>query len=118
MLIDATSMPAPRLELRWTKTGKTWRSQKRCTYLLILPLQDGDIRRDQIDYTVLPREWHGTLPVALGETTSSGGYQPLRGQAIERPYRDGSHALNDARAMGHIPVYAVCDGRAMLVEPL
>lgn len=47
-LINVQDMPAPRLELRWRKTGDDW-SHRECDYNLVIPLGAHDVRRDVYD---------------------------------------------------------------------
>ncbi len=114
-LINAASMPAPRLELRWHKSGKTWRSLQRCDYLLVIPLHDSDIRRDQNSHEGTPPEWRSTLVVPLGQTQAHAGTCPMWEGSIRTPFRDSQHAIWDSAALKGMPVYAVCEGKAMLV---
>jgi len=115
-LIDANEMPAPRLELRWIKTGETW-SQRDCAYNLVLPLRDIDIRREDDNGEIV----RNTLTLEIGRTRVKGGFKYLfqpneeDGYQIGTPYRDCAHAMWDSNALCGIPVYAVFEEHAMLV---
>lgn len=114
-LIDEDMMPAPRLELRWSRF-KGW-AQRRCYYNLVLPLQEHDIRREDKD----GNQVRSVLTVNIGMTESTGSYEsPLdeRHQFIPTPFRDGAHAGWDAKVLGGLPVFAVADGKARLVPPI
>ena len=114
-LIDSNSLPAPRLELRWIKTGKTWQ-RRECSYALVIPLDEFDIRREDEDGKKVRSE----LSIEIGRTGVNGGRDqgPIwEDKYIDTPYRDGSHSLWDAKHLGNLPVYVVCEDKAMLHEP-
>jgi hypothetical protein len=109
-LIKESELPSPRLEFRWSKDGDTW-NKRICTYALVLPLGEYDIRREQEDGKV------NDFSVVLSTTCVSGGKGiPMSEEEIDTPYRDGAHAKWDCIHIGNPPIYAVCEGFAMLVE--
>lgn len=113
-LIHEKDLPAPRLELRWQSKDR-WQSGQ-CDYALVLPLRPNDVRRQQVadDGAEIDRE---TLTVLLGMTDSDmAGRPPISGEEIRVPFRDGAHAIWDSRPLGGLPIYAVCEGRAMEVK--
>jgi len=109
-LIKESELPMPRIELRWDKVEDDW-SKRICEYLFIFPLESYDIRRERENE---PDVDHFT--VEIGSTSISGGRHPINGDIIDTPFRDGTHAKLDAKHFGNPPVYAVCDGLAMLIE--
>lgn len=113
-LIDENEMLAPRLELRWGKVGPTWENRE-CSYNLVIPLGPYDCRREDRE----GRSVRTCQTVELGKTVVTGGRSPLYDaeEAIDTPFRDGAHAKWDSAALGGLPIYAVCSGMAMLVEP-
>jgi hypothetical protein len=112
-LIAEEEMPAPRLELRWVRTGPTW-TNRDCLYNLVIPLGEHDIRREDRNGIKV----RSCQTVELGKTTATGGRCPLYDgdEAIDTPFRDGAHAKWDSAALGGLPIYAVCSGMAMLLE--
>lgn len=106
-LFPESELPAPRLELRWTSKGH----QHVCTYSIVIPLRDGDIRREDENGIVVSNE----QTVAIMRTTRHGGGSPRQGDEIEVPFRDCQHAEWDAQAL-KLPAYVVCDGQAQRLE--
>lgn len=97
-------LPTPRLELRWTQETDNW-FRRICTYALVLPLGEHDIRRGTEDGK------QSELRVVFSTTTVSGGSgnPPIYDDSVvDTPFRDHSHALWDSKALGDIPIYAVC----------
>lgn len=111
------SLPAPRLQLRWTPMKPESGYQWACYYELVVPLRDGDIRRGG-SRSSNPT----TLVVPMRRKCLRGSRnEPMIGPGGElyadTPYRDGRHAEWDAAELGGIPIYVVAlDGRALLVE--
>jgi len=118
-------LPAPRIQLRWAENdGKHGYSVSEykwlCHYELVIPLDEFDIRR----------EVHGPrggikkrteLVMAVKEPSarsSSSGYPPCTGgdgkiRYYDAPFRDGPHALWDAKHLGNPPIYVIApDGMA------
>lgn len=91
-----SSVPAPRLQLRWQDGEETI-----CHYELVFPLRDADIRNEANT---------GYAVIELGRTTSRGGgaVRPWeRNPPKERmPYRDGAHASWDAKEL-RLPVFVI-----------
>lgn len=109
-LIKESELPSPRLEFRWSKDGDTW-NKRICTYSLVVPLGQYDIRRETENGKL------DVFSVVLNTTNVSGGKGlPMTSEEIDTPYRDGAHAQWDSIHLGNPPIYAVCDGFAMLVE--
>lgn len=95
-------LPMPRLELRWRKPnakeirrGTFGAPDWACDYLLILPLQEADIRRKR-------KKDHLAVKLSAGTTCNS-----TAPDAIDSPYRDGAHASWDSEALGGIPVFVI-----------
>ena len=102
-IIDAATLPAPRLQLRWEKTD--WHADD-CVYELVVPVHANDIR-DQ---------GGGVFIQELGRSHVDGcGKIPMDHQ-IDLPYRDGAHAAWDSHALG-LPAYAVDGDRAARIPP-
>lgn len=112
-IIDAGTLPAPRLELRWRPNDDAeWPLY--CAYSLVLPLGEYDIRRENEDGTPVRNE-HA---VEIGGTRSSGRMERcIRDGHIDTPFRDGAHAKWDRAHLGWPPVYAVAGDKAQLVVP-
>lgn len=99
------TLPCPRLELRWIKTGETW-SKRECVYSLVLPVDEHDIRQDQDNCA------NNELTIEIGRTAVTSGpgdEPPIFGGSVDTPFRDGAHSIWDQKALGnHIPRVAVC----------
>ena len=120
MLINESELPHTRLEFRWTKTDDAeypWL----CDYNLVIELWNLDIRGEVYDDNgeLLRREKEKTF--SLGQTKNSGGFGgrlDFTRQKIETPFRDSSHMQWDNKRLGgNLPMFAVCDGRAMAIYP-
>lgn len=117
-LILEKDLPAPRLELRWYPSEEShykddkW-YERRCEYLLVLPLKEHDIRREDEDGNKIYKE----NSILLNETLVRGGSGiPMNKDSIDLPYRDRAHAKWDSEVLNNLPIYAVCEGKAYLVE--
>lgn len=116
-IINASDMPAPRLELRWSKGNDLdfmdgWTIK--CDYNIVLPLQGYDIRREDKDGAQTRSEW--TIQVC--QTRSTGTLTDrMKYGFIDTPYRDSAHVKWDRRHLGWPPVYAVCGDKAQLFVP-
>lgn len=101
-------LPAPRLQLRWENGDE--RYEWACSYELVLPLREFDIRNDAKT---------GHAVIELGRTRVGGSGAPPWRHSEPRsctPYRDGAHALWDSAVLGGLPVYVVApDGGTKLV---
>ena len=99
-------LPAPRMQLRWSPSTKGERRASwcevpgvqawTCRYELVLPLQNGDIRRGRSgtaedDFLIIP----------MGQTTTMGD------EPWHMPFRDNAHSREDAAALGGLPVYLI-----------
>ena len=113
------TLHSPRLQLRWAPAaantlGYPWE----CHYELVLPLGEHDIRREIYDDEGELTGKVCELSVALKPPTRrGGGGTPCSAQNGSRhydePYRDGAHALWDAKALGGLPIYVIAsDGMA------
>ncbi len=109
--LSADSLPAPRLELRWHRKGETWH-RRECAYNLVLPLREFDLRCENEDGEVVRKE----KTIELGRTAVSGTRAPDCYGTIDTPFRDSAHAQWDAEVL-RLPIYAVCDDKAMLYQP-
>jgi hypothetical protein len=130
--IETQPLPAPRLQLRWEKPSKdlaaefmafkpTWA----CHYELVLPLRQGDVRGEadngKGDYV----HTHDELVVPIKSPSGRGGEgrEPCKanwsptGYYDDTPYRDGVHALWDAKVLGDPPIFVIApDGTALRVR--
>jgi len=91
-------LPCPRLELLWDKQEGV----RTCTYTLVIPLKEGDLRRENSK----GKDVRNVLKLKIGKTTVDGGVSIQNG-VVETPYRDGAHALWDSKVL-KLPIYAVC----------
>lgn len=115
----STKLPAPRLQLRWEEsTDARW--QWMCHYELVLPLSKHDIRGEQEGPRGgrRPNLTELVVPIKPPSTRNSNA-TPCTGQDGSRycdtPYRDGAHALWDAKVLGNPPIYVIgLDGMAFL----
>jgi hypothetical protein len=106
-----TALPCPRFEFLWSKDGDSW-TRRFCTYSLVIPLGELDIRSTDVDGN--PRERR----LEIGRTNVSGGngHPPIYEGKVDTPFRDAAHAQWDCDALGgHIPIYAVCENTATLI---
>lgn len=101
-------LPAPRLELLWDKQD----GKRTCTYSLVIPLQESDLRRENSNGKVV----RDVLKLKIGTTLVEGGVSVQDGE-VETPFRDGVHALWDSKALKNIPIYAVCGDTFTLINP-
>lgn len=116
-LIDVKEIPkGPRLELRWTLEGtdELERVIHKCEYLLLIPLAEGDIRRDAEDCE------DGMVKIRFSTTRDRKqvweGIDPMLCDGrIILPHRDGKHAGWDSAHLGNLPVWATYNGKAMRV---
>jgi len=113
------ALPAPRLQLRWTKAEPNDRRYEwACHYELVIPLGEYDIRRESYDddgnCTKGPRE--AVIPMKPPSLRGS-SQTPCQAQDGTRyydpPFRDGAHAHWDAAVLGNPPIYVIApDGTA------
>jgi len=112
-MIDANRLPAPRLELRWHRQNdQEW--QWIVDYNLVLLLAPYDIRHTK------KNEFSGKChekQVRLGRTKVGTEKTPDKYGRIETPFRDGVHIMHDAIQL-RLPLYAVWDDKATVLEPL
>jgi hypothetical protein len=110
---------APRLQLRWipyTDEPGPFQFNWQCIYELVLPLQEHDIRREVYEDGQEVGE-RSEIALEIGRTNcdrEDGGPCILPNGALyfDAPFRDGSRALWDSKALGGLPIYAVsADGR-------
>lgn len=122
-------LPLPRLQLRWEenpdhRTGRPGSDYRwLCHYELILPLDKYDVRREVYkNGRELKRKLpHLTVPIKQPSLRGS-SLEPCRAQDGTRycdaPFRDGAHALWDAKVLGNPPIYVIApDGMAFRHEP-
>ncbi|MFM0495633.1 hypothetical protein [Paraburkholderia caledonica] len=111
-------LPAPRLQLRWAASDLRSGYQWECHYELVLPLGEYDIRREQyddegnevgkIDELIVPMK-QPSLRGGSGTPCTAGDGS----RYCDSPYRDGAHALWDAKILGNPPVFVIApDGMA------
>ena len=115
--LDAATLPAPRLQLRWEPSDKpTWSWQ--CHYELVLPLGEHDIRGEVYDDDGRMTGKVSELVAALKPPTLRGGSgtpceSPDGARFCDTPFRDGCHAQWDAVVLGNLPIYSIApDGVA------
>ena len=117
-LIREQELPTTRLELRWRAADPNSDGYTlKCEYLLILGLDDLDIRGEQYgdDYDLLFRKRAKVLE--LGGTHADGRSPlDLGAQRIRTPFRDGAHIRWDSKRLGNLPMFVVCDGWAQQIE--
>ncbi|WP_338806863.1 hypothetical protein V8U11_06580 [Pseudomonas chlororaphis] len=119
-LLKTSDLPMPRLELRWDTedapppegypTGT-----KACRYLLVVPLGQWDIRREDENCAQV----RNSTEIELNSTIRTGGNPQLvwlESNRIDTPYRDHSHACWDSHVL-KIPAYATAGNYAMLLDP-
>ena len=118
MLINKKDLPAPRLELRWQEPSGTvdtafGNATIECVYLLIMPLREHDIRREDDNGNKVRSEEE----IEMGKTYSTGTLaRKVFDDRIDAPFRDGAHANWDSSVLG-LPVYAVVGDLAYEVKP-
>lgn len=118
-LLKSNELPAPRLELRWDADDAPPPEgypvgTRACRYLIVLPLGQWDIRRED-EHCNQVRD---TLEKELGCTIRSLGNPQLvwhDPNTVDTPYRDGRHAAWDSATL-KIPAYAVAGDYAMIIE--
>ena len=115
-------LPAPRLQLRWTKSDAKPEYAWECHYELVLPLGAHDIRRELFadDGEVVGTTSEQVSP--LKPPSLRGGTSvPCQAQDGSRyydpPYRDGAHAKWDAAALGGLPILVIAPDGAVFKPP-
>lgn len=100
-------LPAPRIQFRWARGHEkaTDFMPWHCTYELVIPLQETDIRRGDDE----PKRDELVVTLGGGTLSSSGSCFP--------PFRDGAHAHWDMDALGVVLPVLVHDGAAWFREP-
>ena len=102
--MENAKLPAPRLELRWEQVVPGRWDNMICKYILVIPLQEFDIRRETEDGTA------EEASILLSSTKSHGpNHRPVCEDGVRTPYRDGAHAQWDSKALGGLPIYAICE---------
>lgn len=116
---DAKTLPAPRLQLRWEPSDLRSGYQWECHYELVLPLGEYDIRREQYDEDGTELEEKISelvIPMKQPSLRGGSGTPCTAGDGsryCDGPYRDGAHALWDAKLIGNLPVFVIApDGIA------
>lgn len=109
--MSADKLPAPRMEFRWTNKSGDWQIAE-CTYGLVIPLREWDIRRTEEQGMTGPAEIF--VEMSTIERTGSGRI-PISGGVVETPFRNGAHAQWDSAALGGLPIYAKCCGVTSLI---
>lgn len=115
MLIKASEMVVPRLELCWSDVPDK-PNEKICWYKLVLPLRDLDAR---LDYHEGVDKETKTLHIKICHTVDSGRreWSPLDGAnvgMITLPLWDKMHAVWDAQVL-NLPVYVSYKNQAQLI---
>lgn len=114
-----TKLPAPRLQLRWAhstlRAGYNWE----CHYELVIPLGKYDIRAEQqgprggkkpsLKELVIPMK----EPSIRGSEVTPCTAHPSGERYYDSPFRDGAHAIWDAKLLGNLPIFVIApDGMA------
>lgn len=122
MLVPATEMKVPRLELRWEDVPDE-PNKRICWYTMVLPLRDIDCR---LDYHTGADKENKTLRIPICHTIESipkhldpdyiGPVFPNQdGGSILLPFRDKMHAIWDAAEL-KLPVYVSYKDQAQLIS--
>lgn len=103
--------PSPRLELRWRYSTEEEQVQAAigeaayaCDYGIVIPVPRNDIRSNVYDKES-DREIYGARSEVFYKfsTTLRGGGKPP--SSTETPFRDGVHAMEDAKKLGGLEVW-------------
>ncbi len=103
--------PSPRLELRWRYSTEEEQARAAfgdakyaCDYGIVLPVSRNDIRSNVYDKESDVEICGARSEVfyKFGTTMRGGGAVPGAGEA---PFRDGAHALEDAKKLGGLEVW-------------
>lgn len=119
--MSAHKLPAPRLQLRWAKSSDI-RWHWMCHYELVLPLDKYDVRatREGPRGGRLPPLKELVIPIKEPSCRNS-TRTPCVAQDgtmyYDSPFRDGAHAIWDAKLIGNPPIYAIAlDGTPIKYE--
>lgn len=100
-------LPLPRLEFNWIPDGPEgdkW-GRRICEYVLVLPIDELDIRSNSADDYGVYDEWR----VFIGKSTITGGRgKPVENGKVDTPFRDYTHMKRDSVSLGNLPRYSVC----------
>jgi hypothetical protein len=115
-VINKKDIPAgARLELRWRKDPSSLPGNFICDYLILIPLDEHDIRRSDLNFE------DGMIRHSFGQTFDRGPFwsSPVRierdgEEFVDPPKRDGMHAHWDAVHLGGLPVWATYEDKATL----
>lgn len=121
-LLKASELPMPRLELRWdaddAEPPEGYPAGTRaCRYLLVIPLDQWDIRREDEDGKQVRNSFEKELRCTV---RSGGGAMPLiwpGTNSIDTPYRDNAHIRWDSHVL-KIPAYVTAGEHAMAIEAM
>lgn len=116
--MSAATLPAPRLQLRWQENDgnhgfKVHEYSWICHYELVLPLGDGDVRRESCAPKGVKQITELVAPIkSPSARASSSAFPPCtsgdgKQRYYDAPWRDGVHAEIDARLLGGLPVYVI-----------
>lgn len=129
---DAGSLPAlPRLQFRWEDgvgSGTSFFAGQpvwKCHYELVLPLQEGDIRREIYGEDGEQTGERAELVVPIkgpclrGKNGSLPCVDRFDGDKLhyDEPFRDGVHAQWDAALLGNLPIYCVTLDGTLIRKP-
>ncbi len=116
-------MPTPRLQLRWAKDEDYQLGNWLCHYELVLPLQDGDVRREVYndDREITGHINEFVVPI-VKPTRRTSSATPCTSywdgsRFRDTPMRDGKHAEWDAAALGGLPVYVIAPDGMVFPAP-
>lgn len=120
-LLKTSELPMPRLELRWDADDAPPPDgypvgTRACRYLLVMPLDQWDIRREDEN----GEQVRDAFETELRCTVRSFGNPQLvwlESNSVDTPYRDGAHARWDSHVL-KIPAFATAGEHAMFLEPI
>lgn len=115
-------LPAPRIQLRWAPSTLRAGFQWECHYELVLPLDKYDIRAEQEGPRGGRRPPLKELVVPIKEPSIRGSTStPCIAQDgshdYDPPYRDGAHAIWDAKVLGNPPIFAIAPDGVAIERP-
>lgn len=116
------ALPSPRLQLRWDFAPKDLAKERSCKYQchyeLVLPLQEHDIRAEIYKgERVVGKRTELVVPIKQGQLRDC-AMEPCVWKDefyyFDPPFRDGAHAMWDAKLLGNPPIIVIAlDGTAL-----
>lgn len=97
-------LPCPRLQIVWRPLDEyRWVAE----YMLVLE-QKGS------EHSSIRQDVHGRTVYLLGDTTVD--HDPVSGEDVRLPYRDGAHIKWESRAMGNMPAFLIAKGWVKTID--